>query len=167
MKLGLRVNLDQNAVPSLSRLHLSSFLPSDTAELVSSFQSIISKEYGEEYIKDDNDIFHLERPSAWSIGTHSNAIADEEGKDANDDDGENRIVDYNRVVKRLIAHEDNLPASRETPYFNHNAYFANLKHYQSNTKEVDPDFGKHLLYGEVVTSTNTMLEKYLFPTSKA
>ena len=163
LKLGLKVNLDQDAVPSLSRLHLSSFTPSDIAELVSSFQTIISIEDGEEYIKDDNDTFHLERPSAWSSGTHKNAVVDEEGNDASNSDGDDRIVDYNKIVKRLIAHEDNLPASRETPYFNHNAYFANLKHYQSNTKEVDPEFGKHLLYGEVVTSTNTMLEKSSHP----
>lgn len=73
---------------------------------------------------------------------------------------EDRILDYSTIVKKVAVHDEGLPQTRETPYFNHHAYYSNLKHYQSTATETGDDFGKHLLYGEVVTSTNTLLEKY-------
>ena len=76
-----------------------------------------------------------------------------------DDVGEDRIVDYNSIVKRIIVHEMEYPLSKETPYFNHHAFYSNLEHYQAHSKEEATEFGKIMLYGEVVTSTNTMLEK--------
>lgn len=72
---------------------------------------------------------------------------------------EDRIVDYNAVIKRMIVHDD-IPDNKETPYFNHHAYFSNLKEYQSQSKEAISLFGSSFLYGEVLTSTNTILEKY-------
>lgn len=160
IKLGLKANQEQNAVPSLSRLHLSSLQPADTSELVASLKEIISIQDGEEYIKDENDTFHLEKPSTWSLSSIVSALPGvSNGKTDGVDDWEDSIRDYNTIVKRVFVHEKEHPACKETPYFNHHAFFANLKHYQSMLKESDPEFGKHLLYAEVVTSTNTMLEK--------
>ena len=159
-KLGLQVNQEQSTVPSLSRLHLTSMRPPDTSKIVNALRDIIVTEEGEEYLKDENDTFHLEKPSAWSLGKLNDALAeDQNDKNDRDDGAEDRILDYSTVVKRLIIHENEHPTSKETPYFNHHAYFANLKYYQSTSKEVNPDFGRDLIYGEVVTSTNTMLEK--------
>ena len=72
-----------------------------------------------------------------------------------------KIIDYDRVIKKVIMHEGELPSSRETPCFNHHGYYANLAHYHSKCANSEPEFGKYLLYGEVVTSTNTLLEKYV------
>lgn len=81
-------------------------------------------------------------------------------KDADQDDHlESRVPDYDKVVKRLIAHETELPSSKETPCFNHYSYYANLNHYNRNADDLDRKFGKYLLYGEVLTSTSTLLEK--------
>lgn len=80
--------------------------------------------------------------------------------DESDNSAHRVILDYNKVLKRLIAHEIDLPSSKETPCFNHHAFYANLRHYLTKTKGIEGDFGKFLLYGEVVTSTNTLLEKY-------
>ncbi|MCJ1310787.1 biotin holocarboxylase synthetase [Agyrium rufum] len=210
-KLGLRVNEDTNTVPSLSRLHLTSYPPSNTSKVIDALRDIITTdEEGEEYIKDENDTFHLEKPSAWkTMGKLKDALPDsktittttttsksssteggeeikKEGEVATDekttatdsttaaaattgegeeaplggdgDDGD-RILDYNDVLKRLVVHDKELPTGKETPYFNHHAYFANLKHYQEQSRDPDSEFGKNLLYGEVVTSTNTLLEK--------
>ena len=160
-KLGLQISQDQNAVPSLSRLHLSSLQPSQTSEVLASLQNIITVEDDEEYVKDDNDTFLIERPSSWSsghvAGSSSNEIGEETDRlDANED----RILNYSEILKRIVVHDDEHPQSKQTPYFNHHAFFANLSHYQSQSAEREGEFGEHLLYGEVVTSTNTILEKY-------
>ncbi len=72
---------------------------------------------------------------------------------------EEKIIDYDKIVKRLLIHDKDQPESKDTPYFNHHAYVANLKHYESQSRGIGRTFGKELLYGEVVTSTNTLLEK--------
>lgn len=159
-KLGLHVNKEQDTAPSLSRLHLTSLHPPDTAKLIASLQDIITIVDGEEYIKDENDTFHLEKPSAWSLGSLGNALPetpDDEIKGTHVE--EDNFLDYNKIVKRMIVHNEDHPSNKDTPYFNHHAFFANLNHYQSMTRDSSPEFGNHLLYGEVVTSTNTMLEK--------
>lgn len=159
-KMGLRVNQEQDMVPSLSRLHLTSVQPSDTGKIIDALRDIITTEDGEEYIRDENDTFHLEKPSAWSLRSLSEALSGNSRENADHDDGaEDRILDYSTITKRLIVHDKEHPAGKETPYFNHHAYYSNLKHYQSISKNIDPDFGRNLLYGEVITSTNTMLEK--------
>lgn len=161
LKLGLQVNQENTAVPSLSRLHLSSMLSNDTSKIMAGLQEIITILNGEEYIKDDNDTFHLEKPSAWSLGSIASALSGVTNEKTQVDDVcADRIIDYDAVVKRLIVHEKEPPASKETPYFNHHAFFANLKGYETQIKEETTKFGKSILYGEVVTSTNTMLEKY-------
>lgn len=161
LKLGLKVSPETTAVPSLSRLHLSSMLPNGASDIMSALQEIVSIADGEEYIKDENDTFHLEKPSAWSLGSLTKTLTGETSEKTDDgDDDEDRIIDYNTVVKRLVVHEGEPPPSKETPYFNHDAFYANLKHYESKTKEAKGGFGNNILYGEVVTSTNTMLEKY-------
>lgn len=160
LKLGLKVNQENTAVPSLSRLHLSSMLPNGTSDLVVALKEIITIENGEEYIKDDNDTFHLEKPSAWSLGSIAEALPGiESEKTDNIGDVDDRILDYSTVIKRVIVHDKEPPASKETPYFNHHAFYANLKHYEALAGGDEANFGKNILYGEVVTSTNTMLEK--------
>ncbi|KAK4694483.1 biotin---protein ligase, partial [Lecanoromycetidae sp. Uapishka_2] len=161
LKLGLDVNQENTAVPSLSRLHLSSMLPNGTSAMMKSLREIITITDGEEYIKDENDTFHIEKPSAWSLSSIADSLpgTKKANTDAGDDD-EDRIIDYNAVVKRLIVHDKEPPASKETPYFNHHAFFANLKYYQGQGQNESDDFGVNIMYGEVVTSTNTLLEKY-------
>ncbi|TKA65889.1 hypothetical protein B0A49_09591 [Cryomyces minteri] len=185
-KLGVRVNQDEQAVPSLSRLHLSSTHASDVSELVASWYDIIShEEGGTEYIKGENDTFLLEKPNAWSMGSMVREVT-QVGADALPEtvgtklpglassspsmetkttqadettSSPDRILDYDKVVKHMVVHETALPDSKETPYFNHHAFFANLKHYNSKRRDSKEEFGKYLLYGEVVTSTSTLLEK--------
>lgn len=182
-KLGLQVNPDNQGVPSLSLLHLSSAQPSDVAELVVSWTEIIEKEDNEEIIKGENDTFKLEKePGSWHFTDVAKALpeavqnvlpeslkpAHEESKDAasakpmedekaaTNDEG---IVDYDKVIKRFLPHESSIPEPKETPYFNHAAYFSSLLFYGDLYRLSDPHFGTNLIYGEVVTSTNTLLEK--------
>lgn len=160
LKLGLQVNQDNTAVPSLSRLHLSSMLPQGTSRILSALQEIITTVNGEEYIKDENDTFYLEKPSAWSLHSLADALSGVESDETDElRDGEDRIIDYSEVVKRLVVHETEPPSGKETPYFNHQAFYANLKHDESQRTGGSVDFGKNVMYGEVMTSTNTILEK--------
>lgn len=153
------VSQEEKPVPSLSRLHLSSLVPSSSSEVVAALEEIITVEDGEEYIKDDNDTFHIEIPSAWSSGS---AVTKKGEAEADGNDNEDKILNYSTIIKRIVVHEKEHPESKETPYFNHHAFFANLSQYQSQSEEENGDFGVHLLYGEVVTSTNTILEKYAY-----
>ncbi|KAL8663370.1 MAG: hypothetical protein Q9202_003889 [Teloschistes flavicans] len=164
LKLGLQVNQEQTAIPSLSRLHLSSANAPRTLQIVKALEDLITPQNGEEYINDENDVFHLQRSSKWSLTSIGDALpsvpdslADNQKTDHDDD--QEKIVDYNKIIKRLLIHDQQLPESKETPYFNHHAYYANLKLYESQSHDHQQTFGKSLLYGEVVTSTNTMLEK--------
>ena len=158
-KIGLHINQEQNTIPSLSRLHLTSMRPSDISGLISSWQDLISNVDGEEYIKDDNDTFHIEKPSIWSLGALTEALPEKLEEIPNNVNAEDRFPDLNKIVKHMRIYEEAYPTNKETPYFNHHAFNSSLLHYMSIAKGTSQDFGKYLLYGEVVTSTNTMLEK--------
>ena len=166
LKLGLQVSEHEQSVPSLSRLHLSAQNPSDASELVFSWQDIITKdEHEEELIKGANDTFLLEKsyarfatkdlqeavPQSASSSSATDSKANEQSNDA--------CLDYDEITKVVVVHEDELPSAKETPYFNHHSFFSNLQQYSSSPKLTEAVFGKFLLYGEVVTSTSTMLEK--------
>jgi biotin--protein ligase len=173
-KLGLQVNEGASLVPSLSRLHLSSQTPALVSELLASCKDIIVQEEGEEFIKGENDVFKLEKPHRWSLGSLSQALTDaaspasdsssqnaqENKTDLPDAAATDRILDYDKIVKRLYPHEKELPNNKETPYFNHHAFFANLRMYRQERRTQSEEFGNMVMYGEVVTSTNTLLEKY-------
>ena len=136
--------------------------PSEASGIVAGLREIVSVRDGEEYIKDESDTFHLEKQNAWSLSSLAGTLRGDESDNTDQGDGgEDRIVDYNTVVKRIVVHEKEYPTSKETPYFNHHAFYANLKHYQEKSKEDGDKFGNNLLYGEVVTSTNSLLEKYV------
>lgn len=135
--------------------------PSETLGIVAGWQEIVSIRDGEEYIKDETDTFHIEKRNTWSLDSLASTLQGNESDNTDQSNaGEDKILDYNTVVKRIVVHENDYPAPKETPYFNHNAFYSNLKHYQEKSKEDEHQFGDHLLYGEVVTSTNSLLEKY-------
>lgn len=141
----------------------------EVSELLETLKDVITVEDGEEYLKGENDTFHIEKHSSrWSF--HSvvkslpildSGVSDDQPKtDQMDRVSEDRILDYSKIMKRLVPHEAEWPGGKETPYFNHHAFFANLKRYQQESSSEAEEFGKVLMYGEVVTSTNTILEKY-------
>ncbi|KAK5128510.1 hypothetical protein LTR85_003179 [Meristemomyces frigidus] len=171
-KLGLEVSRETEAVPSLSLLHLSSAQPSGVSEMVHSWHEagIVTKGGGggEEIIKGENDTFVLEQAGRWGMGDVKDALPSSTRDETSSKEGEGKsvastdgLVDYSTIPKRLLAHETALPDSKETPHFNHHAFFANLKAYNAKHPSSDSEhtFGRNILYGEVVTSTNTLLEK--------
>ena len=169
LKLGLRVNQHEQSVPSLSSLHLSAQRASDVSELVFSWQEIITTvKSGEEIIKGENDTFVLGKtfphfstrelqeamPGRTIDSLKGQAVTDKHDAASND-----APLNHDHIPKHIIPHEEELPSSKETPYFNHHAFFSNLHEYALRSSTAEAAFGKHLLYGEVVTSTSTLLEK--------
>lgn len=160
-KLGLQVTQETTTVPSLSTLHLSALRPEDTSELLSSLRESMTQEDGREYLKDENDTFFIETPSVWKMEKLEESLPEVEKKEeAKEEPAElvEGIIDYNKIVKHVVVH-DELPSSKATPYFNHYAFFSNLQHYRSKSSEPLSEFGSQILYGEVITSTSTILEK--------
>ncbi|KAK0363598.1 biotin holocarboxylase synthetase [Friedmanniomyces endolithicus] len=167
IKLGLEVNQETEPVPSLSRLHLSSSRPSEITELLHSWHEVgvLAKgDDGQEVIKGENDTFIVEQQGRWNMSGVKDPLPtptsdDMDVKTQTDGQSADSLLDYNLIPKRLVTYEKGTPESKETPYFNHDAFFANLKHYNTKHTESDHAFGKVILYGEVVTSTNTLLDK--------
>ncbi len=160
-KLGLEVSQSAVPVPSLSKIHLSSLRHTEVGELLSSLNEIITKDGEEEYIKGSNDLFHLEKPdSRWSMTALSEALSNDfaasqkkTGRGSPDP-----TADYTHVIKRVVAHEGAWPEPKETPYFNHAVYYSSLREFRDKDEEAET-WGDTLMYGEVLTSTNTLLEK--------
>jgi biotin--protein ligase len=198
-KLGLQVNEQEQAVPSLTRIHLTSHNLTDVSDLVATWAEILTVIDGDEYVKGENDVFRIEKEgSAWSVkelkravsavseklptlsavtnsGSEQNVTAQgqKEGSKKKPQTKEeeiqecieytastnpDQILEYEKIVKVIVPHEKELPSTKET-LFHHEAFYANLHHYHNKLRNPDASFGKHLMYGEVVTSTNSLLEK--------
>lgn len=129
-------------------------------ELLSSWEDIITQENGEEYIKGENDTFHLEKQdSRWSANSLLGALPtfgslqtkEDHAADQVNGSTDDRILDYNKVIKRIIPHETTWPGAKETPYYNHNSFYANLRRYQQERSSEAEEFGKYLMYASSVT----------------
>lgn len=128
-KLGLKVNSELE-IPKLTPIHFSSYLnPVDILNLEHTLKNKL--DFVGNTFDDVNDSFTIKKP----------------GEPCKADTGTN-----------LIFYNDTLPTPEETPYFNMKEYYNHLNQlYSSNN--IKGNFGKVLGYGEVVTSTNTLLDK--------
>ncbi|KAL3490520.1 biotin-protein ligase [Aspergillus germanicus] len=154
-KLGLQVAQDTTHVPSLSSLHFSSLSSGDAERVLKSLEELVGDK---EFLKDEHDTFKIEKPGAYNMGTLAESLLTDSKESSSESSQTEGIVDYQSIVKRLVIHDD-VPSSKLTPYFNHHAFYSHLRDYQAQSKEGALLFGSNILYGEVVTSTNTILEK--------
>ncbi|KAH7175812.1 biotin-protein ligase [Dactylonectria macrodidyma] len=154
-KLGLEVSHSNDGVPSLSRLHISSLEETGVSELLVSMADIIDKENGEEWIRAEGDTFHIQNEETiWSVEGLQDSLSQQD-ETARSSSG---IIDYSKIVKTIMPHEKGPPHPKLTPQFNHGLFFSSLRRYQ----QLEPDateWGNLLMYGEVLTSTNTILER--------
>lgn len=187
-RLGLQVSQEVQPVPSLSPLHLNSSDPTEISELLASWvaSGLITDEKGHGVIRGENDTFSLKHNDIFGTtpsvddtpgggssvegtmkklsitSSPSSSSSSPESNDASPqtDGATDRIPDYNSLPKTLIAHTESHPSIKESPYFKHAEYYHWLeKYHRSNGSSISGDFGRVLLYGEVVTSTQTLLEK--------
>ncbi|KAF9873315.1 biotin apo-protein [Colletotrichum karsti] len=148
-KLGLDLTADPSGPPSLSRLHLTSANHTEVGETLHSWEEAITRtEDGEEYIHGEHDVFRIEK--------HATRFGVEDLRDALPPAGD--VDDYDKVVKVIVPHEEAWPDVKETPSFNHRLFYNSLRHYREREPAAEV-WGDMLLYGEVVTSTNTLMDK--------
>ena len=168
-KMGLLVAIETSTVPILSALHISSLHNIEVSELFEDLRSDMTLEEGENFVKGENDTFLIEKNgsplSLHSLGA-SLPQASSEAKDESETDQlrsgqDKKNIDYNKVIKRLVFHDGGWPKNTETPHFNHNMFYSELVGYQDEGGSRAEEFGKVIMYGDVVTSTNTLLEKYV------
>lgn len=157
VKLGLEVSTEELPVPSLSPLHFSAIKHELVSETLSDWESIITRDAaGEELIKADMDMFHIQkRDSRWDVALLKKAL--EPSKDTKKSE-ETSFVDYSMILKTIIPYETEWPGNKETPCFHHNVYYSHLQRYRLLEKDAN-DWGSLLVYGEVLTSTNSILDK--------
>lgn len=147
-ELGLEVVQDDYSPPSLSSLHLTALDSGKVTELLCDLGDAIEKENGSEFIRGEADTFQIvAQEEGLSLDELQNALPQ---PDAVDDPGS--------VIKKIIPHESKLPSDDLTPRFSHERFYSSLQTYRK-TESGAEEWGDILLYGDVVTSTNTLLEK--------
>ncbi|KAG5958952.1 hypothetical protein E4U58_005177 [Claviceps cyperi] len=160
-KLGLEASAGENAsVPVLSSIHLTAVHGSHVSELLYSWAHVIEGERDEEYIRGEGDTFRIHSDQNGLTVQELKALRGLSVDDGHDDAaGETAgILDYSAVIKVVVAHEKGLPTTEMTPRFDHKVYYASLAGFQS-MEEGSGSWGNVLMYGDVVTSTNSLLER--------
>ncbi|KFY94878.1 hypothetical protein V498_03662 [Pseudogymnoascus sp. VKM F-4517 (FW-2822)] len=166
-KMGLLVAIETSTVPILSAIHISSLHNIEVSELFEDLRTDMTLEEGEYFVKGENDIFLIEKNgsplSLHSLGASlpqaSSGAKDEAETDQLRSGQDGKNIDYNTVIKRLVFHDGGWPQNTVTPHFNHDVFYSELVDYQNEGGSRAEDFGKVIMYGDVVTSTNTLLEK--------
>ena len=158
-KLGLEPNTISHTVPSLSTLHLSAVDNTQVTEMLSSWEAIMDKENGEELIRAEADTFCIQiRNSPLNMDELRASLPEDDRANAREDG----TIDYGTIVKKIVAHETSPPSMKQTPRFNHKLYYSSLQRYQIMEPDAE-SWGNVLLYGDVLTSTNTILDKLVNP----
>lgn len=165
-KMNLLVADEVPAIPSLTALHISSLYSDGSAKLWDDLKSELVEEEGKSLLKGGHDIFSLRKHDAkLSMGSLEPSLPHTESHVVDitkADQGASDASDYSKVLKDMIFHDTEFPASSETPYFDHGLFYDSLLAYQAESGRRAKEFGNMLMYGEVVTSTNTVLEKYVY-----
>ncbi|KAF9911935.1 biotin holocarboxylase synthetase [Lobosporangium transversale] len=135
-------------IPDLSSLYLASINSNYTADLTKILKGLATPEG---LIKEPNDTFQLIASPQHTVPVHTPTLSE-----ATEGESEEKII------KNLVLCPEQPPAPSLTPYFNMDNYFKHLHSVRGQNKMSSFNnfkFGNSLLYGQVVTSTQTMLDK--------
>ncbi|KFH65277.1 hypothetical protein MVEG_08758 [Podila verticillata NRRL 6337] len=133
-------------IPDLTSLYLASTRPSITQELTKSLKSLVA---GAGLIKEANDTFQLIDSPQHAAPFHTPTLSE-------DADGEGE----EKVIKNIILCPEGAPPANLTPQFTMDTFFNHLQQLRSASFNGGQlRFGDSLLYGQVVTSTQTMLDR--------
>lgn len=157
IKLGLNISEDSKEVPALSDIHLSSIDPADVSDLVELLEGITTTtEDGTRKIIGENDTFTISeyKEDTLSLTPLSSALPAK--SNGTKDTG---IIDHNALEKHIKTHPHRPPPPSETPHFSHKTFYTALSHQRALSSSPLHEFGSFLLYANVITSTNTILDK--------
>ncbi|AOA63392.1 Biotin:apoprotein ligase, covalently modifies proteins with the addition of biotin [Komagataella phaffii GS115] len=138
-KFGLKVNDDSLAQPTLTPLHLTSLYPEKLQQLVKSMETNIG--YTNGLLKCTTDRFRL------SLSAENLQKLDQDFQVPEE------------AIKQLVVHINSLPDRKDTPFFNLESYYNHLKRFWTRYNHPMGDFGSTLIYGEVLTSTSSLMDK--------
>ncbi|KAF9408288.1 biotin holocarboxylase synthetase, partial [Podila epigama] len=150
-KTGESVQLPPGAIqgiPDLTSLYLASIRPALTSHLARSLKSMVTGDAG--LIKEANDTFQLIASPEIDAPFHTPTLSEDA-----DGDGQEE-----KVIKNIVLCPDGAPASKWTPLFSMQTFFDHLQQVRRGIFQGEYlRFGDSLMYGQVVTSTQTMLDK--------
>lgn len=154
-KIGLQVNNDpQSTVPRLTPIYMGSCIDPQRAQKVWTDLQTNMHFVAANTFEDVSDtiVLHDENENDYSY-----RLQDDPYGSAADGCLEDLMTDEKHLK---IFTSGAVPSSDVTPYFDMKLYFENLRDlYERNgTPSGNRDFGSLLCYGEVVTSTNTLLD---------
>lgn len=144
--------LQENQVPALTPLYLSGLRLSDYQRLV---QNLKVTADATSHLRDVNDTFFI-RPLSANANIDLQSLSLNE---ADDEPQEKKIKDI--IVVDAPSTEPVYPPNNLTKHFDLSKFFDNLKNHRAQQWGGASwfSFGNTMLYGEVVTSTQTMLDK--------
>ncbi|KAG0203093.1 biotin holocarboxylase synthetase [Mortierella sp. GBA30] len=136
-----------HGVPAITPLFLASVQPSLTNALTRILSSLANAD-GD--IQETNDTFHLVSSPQHPIPVHTPSVIEiEEGETEE------------KITKNIVLCPTGTPSSTQTPEFDMGTFFQHLQF--TRQRAHDPfcnfRFGNTLMYGQIVTSTQTMLDK--------
>lgn len=160
LKLGLLVAEEVQSPPSLSAFHVSSLYNEEASEL---FKDLKTDAVAGVFLKAEQDTFMLVKKDALSLDALAKSLPSSNNGQVEDltkaDPLASSPLDYSAIIKTMIFHSHSPPSHADTPYFNHSLFYDSLLEYQSKGGTRANSWGSVLMYGETVTSTNTILEK--------
>lgn len=163
-KMGLKVNKASRPIPSLSRLHLTSSYPPRLIYLIENLKKELAFS-DETNFKDSCDTFSFCDSQAKRFSSNEalngkkNGVSNGTQATNEEDCNDNGYFNYDNVIKEVDVYSSGLPANRITSFFNHELYYNSLRQFQHERYGGLDELGTVLLYGEVVTSTSTLLYK--------
>ncbi|KAF9579606.1 biotin holocarboxylase synthetase [Lunasporangiospora selenospora] len=147
-------------IPDYTPLYLASANPNLQRAIAETLKSLSTPE---RLIKESNDTFQLIASPFEDVPKHTTTITE-----AEDGAGEEE-----RIIKNVVLCPDGPPDPTLTPEFSMVEYFSHIENVRSVAKSRNPQtasqnpflrapeltFGNWLMFGQVVSSTQTMLEK--------
>ena len=148
-KLGLKLEHKKDDNLQLSILHISSITPSHAQKLKDSWHDLIMPRGQAEYIVDMKDTFRIE-----TVTTETSVAMNEKNNESLAAFDQSRGSDLS-----IFIHVQDHPTHEETPFFDHNEFYSGLRQRRSTSPHQLDGFGSYIMYGQVMTSTNTILER--------
>ena len=185
-KLGLEVDSERRKrPPAISKMHLSSIHPSYRGGVLESLMAIAAQDGEELLIQGEKDRFRLEKPSEdpeiprkAAKSKHSDSsdetesdrasITSSRGNTAGRGGTPDHTADFDHITKRIACYDAGWPDSSQSPFFCHSTFYISLQKIRLEEKLADPkwgffgikgEWGNVFMYGNVLTSTNSLLDK--------
>lgn len=154
-RIGLTVNSGNEEPPRLTPIYMLSYLnPQKVSRVLADLRANMDF-VAPGTFEDTNDTIVLHE-----VGEKSEESNDMEVDTLELGNHESGFQDATAAPKHVKVYTSGLPPLQETPYFDMRRYYNRLHnlHQANGVNDADADFGSVLCYGEVVTSTNTLLD---------